>query len=241
MARYTARHAPRHAAVRRSTGRSALAAFGRPVVSTGLVAAVVTGGVALSGITDDRANADPLTLAIDATTSTTSLEETRLATQDDVRVVADRSATNGQRSVIAAKAAATERVQAAALAKQRQHQAERAARAAERKRIFANAQGDPKSAARLVLPEYGYGPAQWGCLEQLWIGESDWRWSATNFSSGAYGIPQSLPASKMSTMGADWRTNPVTQIRWGIDYIKRSYGSPCNALDMWNSRSPHWY
>ena len=90
-------------------------------------------------------------------------------------------------------------------------------------------------------PEFGFSEAQWPCLDQLWIGESDWRWWAENPSSGAYGIPQSLPASKMATMGADYRTNPVTQIRWGLDYIKKSYGTPCNALDMWQSRSPHWY
>ena len=95
--------------------------------------------------------------------------------------------------------------------------------------------------ARLLLPEYGFGDGQWGCLEQLWTGESDWRWWASNSSSGAYGIPQSLPGNKMATVSSDWRTNPVTQIKWGLDYIKRSYGSPCNALSQWQARSPHWY
>ena len=60
-------------------------------------------------------------------------------------------------------------------------------------------------------------------------------------SSGAYGIPQSLPASKMGTVDDDWRTNPVTQIRWGLQYIKASYGTPCSAWSAWQSRSPHWY
>ncbi|WP_157622457.1 hypothetical protein [Nostocoides sp. Soil756] len=241
MSRYTPRHAPRHAAPRRSGGRRALALVGRPVVSTGLVAAAVMGGMALLPVADDAANADPLTLAIDEATTTTSLEESRTATEDDVRVAAARSATNEQRAVIAAKAAAVERARAAALAKQREQQAERAARAAERTRIFSNAQDDPKAAAQILLPEYGFSQGQWPCLEQLWTGESDWRWWVSNSSSGAYGIPQSLPASKMATVGDDWRTNPVTQIRWGLDYIKRSYGTPCNALNMWNSRSPHWY
>lgn len=240
MSRYTPRHAPRHAAPRRTSGRSALAAVGKPVVSTGLVAAAVVGGMAFLPL-DDRANADPLTLAIDAATSTTSLEESRTASQDDVRVAADRSATNDQRAVLAAKADTAARAQAAALAKARERQAERAARAAERTRIFSNAQDDPKAAAQILLPEYGFTQGQWPCLEQLWTGESDWRWWVANSSSGAYGIPQSLPGSKMATVGADWRTNPVTQIRWGLDYIKRSYGTPCHALDMWNSRSPHWY
>ena len=75
----------------------------------------------------------------------------------------------------------------------------------------------------------GASDAQYNCLVNLWTGESDWRWSATNASSGAYGIPQSLPASKMAQFGADYRTNPLTQIKWGLWYIEMSYGNPCNA------------
>ncbi|MDQ2758137.1 MAG: transglycosylase SLT domain-containing protein, partial [Actinomycetota bacterium] len=119
--------------------------------------------------------------------------------------------------------------------------AARAARAAERQSVVANAQGDPKSAARLMLADHGWGTGQWSCLEQLWSGESNWNFRAANSSSGAYGIPQSLPASKMASVGADYRTNPVTQITWGMQYIQSSYGTPCNALSQWQSRSPHWY
>ena len=126
-------------------------------------------------------------------------------------------------------------------AKARKAAAERAAAAAERKRLIANARQDPKAAARVLMPEYGFSQSQWPCLERLWIGESGWNYRAENASSGAYGIPQSLPGSKMATVAGDWRSNPVTQIKWGLDYIKRSYGSPCNALDQWNARSPHWY
>lgn len=67
------------------------------------------------------------------------------------------------------------------------------------------------------------------CLGELWNAESGWLWYASNPSSGAYGIPQSLPGSKMASMGSDWRTNPLTQIKWGLSYIKSIYGSPCNA------------
>ncbi|MBD3783769.1 MAG: hypothetical protein IE926_12610 [Micrococcales bacterium] len=241
MARYTPRHAPRHAAAKRSLGRTAVSVVGRPLVSTSLVAAVVTSGVAVSGAFEDTANADPLSLAVDGTTTAASTEESQVALQDAVRVAADRSATNAQRSVVAARVAEAERAQAAALAKKRREAAVRAARAAERQKVLENAQEDPKAVARLLLPEYGFGDGQWGCLEQLWTGESDWRWWASNSSSGAYGIPQSLPGNKMATVSSDWRTNPVTQIKWGLDYIKRSYGSPCNALSQWQARSPHWY
>jgi hypothetical protein len=76
----------------------------------------------------------------------------------------------------------------------------------------------------------GWSSSQFGCLDRLWTRESGWRVSAHN-ASGAYGIPQALPASKMATAGADWRTNPITQIRWGLGYIADAYGSPCAALE----------
>ncbi|MDN4596666.1 coiled-coil domain-containing protein [Leifsonia virtsii] len=88
---------------------------------------------------------------------------------------------------------------------------------------------------------YGWGGDQMDCLIRLWNGESGWRANAYNTSSGAYGIPQSLPASKMSTAGPDWMTNANTQINWGLDYINRAYGSPCTALGKWLARDPHWY
>ena len=103
---------------------------------------------------------------------------------------------------------------------------------------------DPAGAqahARAVLPSYGWGPEQFSCLVSLWTGESDWRADALNPSSGAYGIPQALPAEKMAAAGADWRTNGATQVNWGLAYIATSYGSPCNAWNTWQSRNPHWY
>ena len=105
----------------------------------------------------------------------------------------------------------------------------------------AAAQADPQGVARRVMGEYGFGADQFGCLQQLWTGESNWNYAAQNAASGAYGIPQALPASKMASAGADWRTNPETQIRWGLGYIKAAYGTPCGALGFWNSHYPHWY
>lgn len=83
--------------------------------------------------------------------------------------------------------------------------------------------------ARSVLGAYGWGQGQFPYLQALWNRESGWRWNALNASSGAYGIPQSLPASKMAAAGRDWRTNPATQIRWGLGYIRGRYGSPAGA------------
>lgn len=115
-----------------------------------------------------------------------------------------------------------------------------AAEAAKAKAI-ADARSNPQAAAAALLADFGWSQSQMSCLIPLWNGESRWRYTAENRSSGAYGIPQALPGSKMSSAGADWRTNPVTQIRWGLGYIKSVYGSPCNALSRWNSRYPHWY
>ncbi len=86
---------------------------------------------------------------------------------------------------------------------------------------------------------YGWTGDQWSCLDNLWIKESNWRHTAENRSSGAYGIPQSLPGTKMSSAGSDWRTNPATQIKWGLGYIKNRYGSPCGAWA--HSVDKNWY
>ena len=88
---------------------------------------------------------------------------------------------------------------------------------------------------------YGWVGQEWICLERLWTGESNWNHLSYNSSSGATGIPQSLPGNKMASAGADWQTNPSTQIKWGLSYIAGRYGTPCSAWNSWNSRSPHWY
>lgn len=103
----------------------------------------------------------------------------------------------------------------------------------------APAGGSPKETARGMLGSYGWGDDQWGCLESLWERESNWNHTAMNPSSGAYGIPQSLPGNKMATAGADWQTNPTTQITWGLGYIQERYGSPCSAWA--HSESVGWY
>lgn len=99
---------------------------------------------------------------------------------------------------------------------------------------------DPKEIARQILKnKYGYGSGQFDCLNNIIMRESKWDVNATNPSSGAYGIPQALPGSKMATIASDWRTNPATQIIWGIEYMKDRYGSPCSA---WGFKASHgWY
>lgn len=98
--------------------------------------------------------------------------------------------------------------------------------------------GSAQAIAYSLLGAYGFSTSQWGCLDSLWQQESGWRYNAAN-PSGAYGIPQALPGSKMASAGPDWQTDPATQIRWGLGYIKADYGTPCNAWA--HEQSYGWY
>jgi hypothetical protein len=87
-----------------------------------------------------------------------------------------------------------------------------------------------QATAKAMLASFGFSATtQWPCLYDLWERESTWNVYAENAASGAYGIPQALPADKMATAGADWQTDAATQIKWGLGYIKSVYGTPCGA------------
>jgi hypothetical protein len=90
-----------------------------------------------------------------------------------------------------------------------------------------------------LLLDAGFGLSEMPCLDHIFTHESNWRTNAENASSGSYGIPQALPASKMAVFGSDYRTNPVPQIKWGLSYIKSRYGSPCQAWTFWQAHN--WY
>ncbi len=104
--------------------------------------------------------------------------------------------------------------------------------------IISNPSANVQLGQRLAA-ERGWTGAEFNCLYQLWQKESGWNTTAGNRSSGAYGIPQALPGSKMGTVAADWQTNPETQIKWGLGYIARSYQTPCGAWQK--SRTSGWY
>lgn len=99
--------------------------------------------------------------------------------------------------------------------------------------------GGSRGIAQQMIAARGWPASEFQCLDTLWMRESNWNHLAMNPSSGAYGIPQSLPGSKMASHGADWRTNPATQIAWGLDYIRGRYGTPCGALN--HSYARGWY
>jgi hypothetical protein len=99
--------------------------------------------------------------------------------------------------------------------------------------------GTARAAAENLLASFGWSPdSYFGCLDNLWSRESEWRSDAAN-PSGAYGIPQALPGSKMASAGADWQTDPVTQIRWGLSYIQARYGDPCSAWSYWQANGSY--
>lgn len=122
-----------------------------------------------------------------------------------------------------------------------EHEAAIAAAAAAAAQLAANntPEGAREVARTMAAEKYGWGADQFAALEKLWQKESGWSYTAYNASSGATGIPQSLPGSKMATAGADWETNAATQIAWGLDYIARGYGSPSGAWA--HSQSMNWY
>ena len=99
--------------------------------------------------------------------------------------------------------------------------------------------GAKKVAQAIMSDEYNWGKKQFDCVNRLWPKESHWNYKAHNYRSGAHGIAQALPASKMAIISTDWRANPVTQIRWGLHYIEARYKTPCNAWAKF--RRSHYY
>jgi hypothetical protein len=162
--------------------------------------------------------------------SVASLSDYRSITVEEV--VDLTKVTRAEAAKTAAAAAAYDKAQAEAAAA--------AAAAAAADLATANTPDGARAfAADLAASQYGWGADQFQCLDNLWQKESGWSYTAYNASSGAAGIPQSLPGSKMATAGADWETNARTQITWGLGYIKSAYGTPCSAWS--HSQSMNWY
>ncbi len=170
----------------------------------------------------------------------------------DLRARLDEALAQKAADEEAARVAAEQAAAAAAAEAAAQAEAERAAQEEEEAASStsslpsgtAPASGDNSPAgaqatAASMLGGYGWGDDQFSCLVSLWNKESGWNYQALNSSSGAYGIPQALPGSKMASAGGDWQTSAATQIRWGLGYISGRYGSPCGAWD--HSQSVGWY
>jgi hypothetical protein len=176
------------------------------------------------------ANADGKVDASALQASVASLNDFEKIPTDDV--VSLTKKTKAAAAETAAATSAFEQAQAAAAA-------QAAAEAAQQLADANTPDGARATARSLAASMYGWGEDQFQCLNNLWAKESGWSYTAYNASSGATGIPQSLPGSKMATAGADWETNAATQITWGLGYIAGSYGTPCSAWS--HSQSVNWY
>jgi hypothetical protein len=222
--------------------------IGRPVLAGVLALGLGASGFAYAKATN-LLGADAAAFVVGSGVVAQTDELARATTVDTTYRAAASVSRNERRTAIAATGLRTakelevkKKKEAARKAEEAREAAEKAERERERQRAIDNAKEDPQAAARVLMADHGWtSDAQYNCLVNLWTGESDWRWWAENSSSGAYGIPQSLPASKMAMFGSDYRTNPITQIKWGLWYIEMSYGNPCNAWSTWQARSPHWY
>jgi hypothetical protein len=183
-------------------------------------------------------------------------QATRSATADsaDQELLANLEAQRRESSERSARAEAERK--AAVAAQGAAEQGRRAEKAVEKKNTEKAGTGGPKpytgpipascnefSGARktgcAMMIAAGFKIAEFPCLNKLWTRESGWNYKARNPSSGAGGIPQAVPASKMKSAGADWATNPATQIEWGLGYIKDRYSTPCKAWA--HSESSGWY
>lgn len=250
---YAGRHrnapAPSRSARHQSPPRPSMLvrALRRPAVIAAVGLAVVA-TTAAGYQASDRHQTEQAGFTVSAQAIEQANEQSDLQIENDAQLASARSDANASAAALQEKDRRDRLAAEAAAARARQEAAERAAREKERKAleakrdaIIARAKDDPRAAARVLLPEYGWDDSQFSCLDNLWEGESGWNYRAENPSSGAYGIPQSLPGSKMASVAPDWRENPVTQITWGLQYIESRYGSPCSAWAQWQSRSPHWY
>lgn len=215
-------------------GSSMTTRLRRPALAAGVAVAVVgvgAAGLAWAGDNDGKSVA----VGTGGSMATVAFTSPAVTAQEHKDLKVQANAARAAAGVVAGAKQETARQELAA----RQVEAERASREAQRQAVLANAQANPKAVAQQLLGDFGWSASQFSCLDSLWTKESNWRYTATNGSSGAYGIPQSLPGSKMATVAADWRTNPVTQITWGLKYIKGSYGSPCSAWS--HSQATNWY
>ncbi|RYC09570.1 lytic transglycosylase domain-containing protein [Nocardioides zhouii] len=213
--KHKAAHGPRRAL------RTGIALTGLAAAATGVS---VTGGMFSSdpGLTPAAADVAPTTASAPATSGETPAASTSADTSAALAQRAQRQVVSRSSRRDAAKAKATALTMSAGPVVTRSQTL---------------SQGDPRDIARALLPLYGFSSDQFSCLDSLYESESGWRVDADNPSSSAYGIPQAL--TQLHDLPADYMTSAEAQIRWGLEYIQGTYGSPCSA---WSFKSGHgWY
>jgi hypothetical protein len=187
------------------------------------------------------AAAGALSVATGASATAATAGAPRLAVADQpARPVAEAENQQGH-DILAQHAFRFRLTQAREAIAQRQAARKRAAELAASKAVPAATatSGSPRQIARATLGSFGWSSSQFSCLDPLWEHESRWSVTAANPGSGAFGIPQALPGSRMASAGPDWQTSAATQITWGLRYIRDTYGSPCAAWS--HEQSAGWY
>ncbi|MFI9648672.1 transglycosylase SLT domain-containing protein [Streptomyces sp. NPDC052040] len=216
------------------------------VTAVGAVTGVASGSTGQPS-SDAEATASETTLLADIPAGEQAQVQTASLTQqaDAQGIAADASAKKdaeeSARKQAAADAIAKQQAaqKAEEDAKARKDAEEKASRDATRDASSFPVQGSYSVAQIQAMARQMVGAGQFQCFSNIVDHESTWNYQAVNASSGAYGLFQALPGSKMSSVGADWQTNPATQIKWGLNYMNSRYGSPCQAWSFWQANS--WY
>ncbi|MER6531001.1 transglycosylase SLT domain-containing protein [Streptomyces sp. NPDC001508] len=219
------------------------------VTAVGSVVGVASGSVAQNN--DAEATATDMTLLADIPAGQQAQVQTASLTQqaDAQAIAADASAKKdaeeaarkaAAETAIAKKEAAEKAAKAAEkAAKERAAAAKEASRSQSVGAASFPVQSSYSVAQIQAMARQMVASGQFQCFSNIVDHESSWNYRAVNASSGAYGLFQALPGSKMSSVGADWQTNPATQIKWGLNYMNERYGSPCDAWSFWQAN--HWY
>ncbi|MFE5398015.1 transglycosylase SLT domain-containing protein [Streptomyces sp. NPDC056568] len=218
------------------------------VTAVGSVVGVASGSTAQNN--DAEATAAGTTLLADIPMGEQAQVQTASLTQQaDVQAIAADVSAKKDAEEAARKAAAETAVakqekakkeaKAAEEAKKREAEQEAASRDAKRESTSFAVQSSYSTSQIQAMARQMVPSGQWQCFSNIVDHESSWNYQAVNPSSGAYGLFQALPAGKYSSAGSDWRTNPATQIKWGLNYMDSRYGSPCDAWAFWQNN--HWY
>jgi hypothetical protein len=216
------------------------------VTAVGSVVGVASGSTAAQNNDAEALAADATLLADIPAGQQVQVQAASLTQQADAQaIVADASAKKDAEEA-ARKAAAKTAVakqekarQAAEDAKEREAKQEAASRDAKRDATSFAVQSSYSTSQIQAMARQMVPSGQFQCFSNIVDHESSWNYRAVNASSGAYGLFQALPGSKMASAGADWQTNPATQIKWGLSYMDNRYGSPCEAWAFWQAN--HWY
>ncbi|MCX4916738.1 MULTISPECIES: transglycosylase SLT domain-containing protein [unclassified Streptomyces] len=235
--------------VSRISVRGFAVASATAVTAVGSVVGVASGSTAQPSI-DAEATASDSTLLADIPTGQQAQVQTASLTQqaDAQAIAADASAKKDAEEsarkqaaddAVAKQKAAEKAAKAEKEAKERKEAAEKASRSATRDATTFSVQSSYSVAQIQAMARQMVPSGQFQCFSNIVNHESSWNYKAVNASSGAYGLFQALPGSKMSSVGSDWQTNPATQIKWGLNYMNGRYGSPCEAWSFWQANS--WY